>query len=68
LADKLAGTDADIAEAAMRAHVRHGIEEIQAEIVRRFGSSAGRLDGIGRSRSSAPSNAGAWRMKAGVAR
>ena len=66
LADKVAGTDPDIAEAAMRAHVRHGIEEIQAEIVRRFGSSPGSLDGIGRSGRPAPARA--WRMKAGAAR
>jgi DNA-binding GntR family transcriptional regulator len=68
LADKLTGTDPDVAEAAMRAHVRHGIEEIQAEIVRRFGSSAASLDGIRRPRTPAPSKPGAWRMKAGAAR
>jgi DNA-binding GntR family transcriptional regulator len=67
LADKLRGTDPDIAEAAMRAHVRYGIEDIQAEIVRRFGTSACSLKGIKRSGNASP-KAGAWRTKATAAR
>ena len=38
LIEAVAGTNPDVAEAAMRRHVRHGFEEIQAEIAGRFGA------------------------------
>lgn len=65
LVEKIAGTDPDIAEAGMREHVRYGIEEIQAEIVRRFGTSAA-SDELKRSISAATHRG--WRTKATVAR
>lgn len=68
LVDKITGTDPDVAEAAMRAHVRFGIEDIQAQIVRRFGTPVGSLDGIKRSGRQAPFRAGAWRTKATASR
>ena len=68
LAEKMAGTDPDAAETAMRAHVRYGIEDIQAEIVRRFGTPARGLNGIERPGLQAPFNGGPWRTKATTAR
>ena len=68
LVDKLAGTDPEIAETAMRAHVRHGNEDIQAEIVRRFGSSVASLEGIKRPGLQGPIRDGAWRTKIAAAR
>ena len=68
LADKITASDPDIAEAAIRAHVRYAIEDIQAEIVARFGSSASGLEGLQRSGTPAGFKAGRWRTKATIAR
>lgn len=68
LVEKITGTDPDVAEAAMRAHVRYAIEDIHAEIVRRFGSPVSGLEAIKRSRTPAGLHAGGWRTKATVAR
>jgi DNA-binding GntR family transcriptional regulator len=68
LVDMITGTDPDVAEAAMRAHVRFGIEDIQAEIVRRFGTPVGSLDGIRLHGRQAPFRAGAWRAIATASR
>jgi DNA-binding GntR family transcriptional regulator len=68
LANEIATTDPDLAEAAMCAHVRYGIENIQAEIVRRFGTSVHSLEGIRRPGRQTPFKANAWRTKATAAR
>jgi GntR family transcriptional regulator, rspAB operon transcriptional repressor len=68
LADKLTASDQDFAEAAIRAHVRYGIEDIQAQIVARFGSSVSGLEGIKRSGTPAGVRAGTWRTKATTVR
>ena len=68
LADKITASDPDMAEAAIRAHVRYGIEDIQAEIVARFGSLVSGLEGIKRSGTRAGVQAGKWRTKATTAR
>lgn len=64
LADKITASDPDIAEAAMRAHVRYANDEIQAEIVARFGSSVSGLEGLQRSVPRVGVQAGKWRTKA----
>jgi DNA-binding GntR family transcriptional regulator len=56
----VAGADPDLAEAVMRRHVRHGLEEIQAEIATRFGVRWAAMPVISKS--------GAWRKKAAVGR
>ncbi len=43
LVDIVAGSDPEAAEAAMRKHVRYGLEDIQAAIALRFGPVMGRL-------------------------
>ena len=43
LVDRVAGSDPDAAEAAMRKHVRCGLEDIEAAIALRFGPVMGRL-------------------------
>lgn len=61
LMEAVAGGDPDIAAAAMRRHVRHGMEEIQIAIASQFAPAAKGSDGkpaIGR-----PAAAGAWRVK-----
>jgi GntR family transcriptional regulator, rspAB operon transcriptional repressor len=68
LADKITASDPDIAEAAIRAHVRYAIEDIQAEIVGRFGSPVSGLEGLKRSGTPAGFKAGGWRTKATTAR
>lgn len=52
------GTDIDLAEAAMRRHVRHGLEEIQAQIAARFSVRWAAIPAV--------STGGAWRKKAVV--
>jgi DNA-binding GntR family transcriptional regulator len=66
LADALVTGTPDTAEAAMRSHVRHGIEEIQAQIVRRFGIVASDLGRIKRQRARGVTTGG-WRTKTPVA-
>ena len=61
LAEQLTGADPDAAEAAMRAHVRNGIEETQAEIVRRFGAPVNGRKGIQGMKALDP--AGTWRTR-----
>jgi len=68
LAEKIVNRDPDAAEAAMRAHVRHGNEDIQQEIVSRFGTPANGLEGIQRPGRPAAVRAGAWRTRVTVAR
>ena len=68
LADKITVSDPDSAEAAMRAHVRYAIEDIQSEIVRRFGSSLSGLEGIKRSGTPAELEVRGWRTKSTMTR
>jgi GntR family transcriptional regulator, rspAB operon transcriptional repressor len=68
LADKITASDPAIADAAIRAHVRYAIEDIQAEIVGRFGTPVSGLEGLKRSRTPAGFKAGGWRTKATTAR
>lgn len=65
LADALAGNDPDIAERAMRAHVRNGLEEIQAEIAARFfpGAVWSPEFDLKRARPRAAARPGSWRVK-----
>ena len=67
MADTIVAGDPDAAEVAMRAHVRYAIEDIQAEIVRRFGSAVTGFEAMKRSKASAATTGG-WRTKATVAR
>jgi DNA-binding GntR family transcriptional regulator len=64
LADAIVTGNPDTAEAAMRSHVRYGIEEIQAQIVRRFGMLPSGLGPIQRSRAAVVTTGG-WRTKTG---
>jgi DNA-binding GntR family transcriptional regulator len=66
LADAIVTGNPDTAEAAMRSHIRYGIEDIQAEIVRRFGTLTSGFGRIQRSRASVVTT-GAWRTKTSVA-
>jgi len=59
LIEAVADTDPDVAESAMRRHVRHGLEEIQAEIAVRFGAHWTTIPPHGKP--------GAWRKKAAAA-
>ena len=65
LMEAVAGNDPDLAETAMRRHVRHGMEEIQAEIVARFFPGAALFPEVGNRRSKpwAQARPGAWRVK-----
>jgi DNA-binding GntR family transcriptional regulator len=65
LVESLAGSDPDAAEAAMREHVRYGLEEIQTEIAARFVGSDGPFSGSGELFSTAHTGAKprAWRVK-----
>lgn len=67
LMEALAGNDPDAAEAAMRRHVRYGMEEIQAEIASRFVPGAVAFPEVKARRSKSPAAArpGAWRVKSG---
>ena len=68
LVDIVARNDPDAAEAAMRKHVRYGIEEIQALIASRFGPDFGRLERAQPSHPPARSEPVAearWRFNAG---
>jgi DNA-binding GntR family transcriptional regulator len=67
LADAIVAGDPESAEIAMRAHVRHAIEDIQAEIVRRFSNPVNALAGMKRSKAAGVTTGG-WRTKATVAR
>jgi DNA-binding GntR family transcriptional regulator len=67
LADAIVTGNPDTAEAAMRSHVRYGIEEIQAQIVRRFGMLTSGFGPIQHSRTPAVTTGG-WRTKTTVAR
>jgi DNA-binding GntR family transcriptional regulator len=68
LAENITSSDPDAAENAMRAHVRYAIEDIQAEIVRRFGTAVNGLERIHRSNTPAGTKARGWRTKISVAR
>jgi DNA-binding GntR family transcriptional regulator len=69
LAEAVSGNDPGIAEAAMRQHVRYGMQEIHAEIASRFFPGAVAFPEVKarRSKSSAGANWGAWRVKSGTA-
>jgi DNA-binding GntR family transcriptional regulator len=68
LAEKIASRDPDAAEAAMREHVRYAIEDIQREIVRRFGTLTNGLEGVHRSGGATVMQTGRWRTKVPVTR
>jgi len=53
----VAGRDPDRAEVAMRRHVRHGMEEVQARIASHSAENAAEFSGMQRAR------AGTWRVK-----
>ncbi len=59
----VAGSDRDAAAAAMRKHVHHGLEEIQARISSHFGARGARLERTPAVLKTA-ANAG-WRVKGG---
>ncbi len=62
LVEALTGSDADAAEAAMRDHVRYGLDEIQAAVATRFVTSGGPFPGAGAALAAAGPHR-AWRVK-----
>lgn len=60
LMEAVAGRDPDVAEAAMRRHVRHGMEEIQLSIASHFARAA---TGGGGAPAPGTPPGGAWRVK-----
>jgi DNA-binding GntR family transcriptional regulator len=65
LFEALAVSDPDAAEAAVRRHVRYGLEAIQAEIAVRFIPATTTFQNLeaGRARSRTPARPGVWRVK-----
>ena len=65
LVGAVGGRDVETAEAAMRQHVRFGLEDIQAEIAARFVPAAAILSGLEHQRNirSAPQRTSTWRVK-----